>query len=268
MSRQAGPPIQSATRPPKRRTDRIWWQDGRNYPVQFLTFVKGSIAPPRNAVAAAKKGLIMHIFRWCRCALGVLAAGLMISLSGIAVVPGHALEPRQQGAQDASDAAAQQLGSRFILSAHDGRTLTDEHFRGRHMLVFFGYTHCPDVCPTSLMTLARVMELLGADADKVQPVFITVDPERDTREVLASFVAHFDKRIVALTGPQAMIDRVAKGYHVKYAKVPGSGDSAFYTVDHTSTMFHMGPQGEFIARIPYETPAEDIAKALRAGFTK
>lgn len=210
----------------------------------------------------------MHIFRWCRCARGVLAAGLLIAMLSIAGVPSRALEPRHDGAPDTSNVAAQQLGSRFILNSHDGRTLTDEHFRGRHMLVFFGYTHCPDVCPTSLMTVARVLELLGPDADKVQPVFITVDPARDTREVLAGFVTHFDKRIVGLTGPEAMIERVAKGYRVKYAKVPGSSDSTFYTVDHTSTMFHMGPQGEFIARIPYETTAEDIVTALRAGFAK
>lgn len=210
----------------------------------------------------------MDIFKWCRYARGVLAAGLMIAMASIVVVPVHALEPRLDGAQEQDNAAAQQLGSRFILSAHDGRTLTDEHLRGRHVLVFFGYTHCPDVCPTSLMTVARVLELLGADAEKVQPVFITVDPARDTREVLASFVAHFDKRIVGLTGPETMIERVAKGYRVKFAKVPSSSDSSFYTVDHTSSMFHMGPHGEFIARIPYETSAEDIVAALKASFTK
>lgn len=191
------------------------------------------------------------------------AFALVLGMPG-AVNPSAAAETRQ----GEPDVAAQQPGSRFILTAHDGRTVTDEDFRGRHLLVFFGYTHCPDVCPTSLLTVARVLELLGPDADKVQPVFITVDPARDTRAVLASFVAHFDKRIVGLTGPEAMIERVAKGYRVKYAKVPGSGDGSFYTVDHTSTTFHMGPKGEFIARIPYETKAEDIVAALRASFAK
>lgn len=166
------------------------------------------------------------------------------------------------------EVATRPLGSRFVLSAHDGRTVTDEHFRGRHMLVFFGYTHCPDVCPTSLLTVARVLELLGADADKVQPIFITVDPERDSSAVLAEFVPHFDKRILGLTGPTAMIERVAQGYRIKYSKVPGKDKDGFYTVDHTASLFHMGPDGSYIGRFPYETTAEDIVSKLRASFTQ
>lgn len=167
-----------------------------------------------------------------------------------------------------TDERAREPGSRFILTAHDGRTVTDADFRGRHMLVFFGYTHCPDVCPTSLLTVARVLELLGQDAALVQPVFITVDPARDTRAVLAEFVPHFDKRIIGLTGPQEMIDRVAKGYRVKYAKIPGAGTDGFYTVDHTATLFHIGPDGGYLGRFPYETSAEQIAERLRAGFAR
>lgn len=156
------------------------------------------------------------------------------------------------------------IGSRFILDTHDGRTVTDEEFRGRHLLVFFGYTHCPDICPGSLLTVARVLELLGDNAKHVQPLFITVDPTRDTRKVLAEFVTHFDARIVGLTGSEPMIDRVAKGYRVKHARVDGRDGS--YSVDHTAAMFHMGPAGDYIGRFPYETTPEQIADDLRASI--
>lgn len=153
-------------------------------------------------------------------------------------------------------------GSRFILTAHDGRTVTDEDFRGQHLLVFFGYTHCPDVCPTSLMTVARALELLGDDAKSVQALFITVDPDRDTRSVLAEYVPYFDSRIIGLTGPKDMIDRVVKGYRAKYAKVPAEADGS-YSIDHTASLFHMGPDGEYLGRFPFETSPEDIAAKLK-----
>ena len=178
--------------------------------------------------------------------------------------------PMTLAAQPAGDSdVAPTLGSRFVLNTHDGRIVTDEDFRGRQMLVFFGYTHCPDVCPTSLLTVARVLELLGPDADKMQSVFITVDPERDTTGVLAQFVPHFDKRILGLTGSSAMIARVAQGYRVKYAKVPTEkSNDDFYTVDHTASLFHMGPDGRYIGRFPYETTPEDIAARLKASFAQ
>lgn len=157
------------------------------------------------------------------------------------------------------------VGGRFILTAHDGRTVTDGDLRGRHLLVFFGYTHCPDVCPTSLQTVAQVLELLGPAADRVQPVFITVDPGRDTPKVLAAFVNHFDARIVGLTGSETMIDRVARGFRVKYHKSEPTKDG-FYSVDHTAAMFHVGPAGQSVGRFNYEVPAEEIAAALRAAI--
>lgn len=157
------------------------------------------------------------------------------------------------------------FGGRFILTAHDGRTVTDGELRDRHLLVFFGYTHCPDVCPTSLQTVAHVLELLGPAADRVQPLFITVDPARDTPKVLAAFVNHFDSRIVGLTGSEAMIDRVAKGFRVKYERHRPDKDG-FYSVDHTATMIHVAPDGRAVGRFNYEMPAEEIAAALRSAI--
>ncbi|MEW5964249.1 MAG: SCO family protein [Pseudomonadota bacterium] len=190
--------------------------------------------------------------------LGAALAGLVVPVAGLAAL---AEGPPQEVA--AIEPAP--LGGRFILAAHDGRTVTDEDFRGRHLLVFFGYTHCPDVCPTSLQTVAHVLELLGPAADRVQPVFITVDPARDTSKVLAAFVNHFDARIIGLTGSEPMIDRVAKGFRVKYQKSEPSKDG-FYSVDHTAALFHVGPAGQSIGRFNYEVPAEEIAAALRAAI--
>lgn len=192
---------------------------------------------------------------WNRRSTAAAAAVVLSLCFGPAVA--HATDPPPAQA----DVPAP-IGSRFILNTHDGRTVTDENFRGRHLLVFFGYTHCPDICPSSLLTVARVLELLGDDAKHVQPLFITVDPARDTQKVLAEFVPHFDARIVGLTGVDLMIERVAKGYRVKYARIDGHDGS--YSVDHTATMFHMGPAGEYIGRFPYETTPEKIADDLRA----
>lgn len=195
----------------------------------------------------------MILKRSALTAAATLAAALFLS-------PGGAATATEQSRPEAQAQPA--ASTRFVLTAHDGRIVSDADFRGRHLLVFFGYTHCPDVCPSSLLTVARVLELLGPDAAAVQALFVTVDPERDTRQVLAGFVAHFDQRIIGLTGSPAMIERLSKGYRVKYAKGE-VGSSGFYSVDHTATMFHMGPDGELIQRIPYETAAEQIVDGLR-----
>lgn len=189
-----------------------------------------------------------------RGAVAVVMLGLALGQS--------AHSARATDAEVEATQAAAAPGGRFVLQAHDGRTVTDADFRGSHLLVFFGYTHCPDVCPSSLLTVARVLELLGPNAGSVQPLFVTVDPERDTQKVLAGFVGHFDRRIVGLTGSMSMIERVTQAYRVKFKKVE-SASRGFYTVDHTATMFHMGPDGEFIRRIPYETSPEQIVEMLR-----
>lgn len=199
-----------------------------------------------------------------RAALAVVVAVMVTgALQRVCAAEGAEHTANAAGLVDAG-MPAPAFSGRFILSTHDGRTVTDDEFRGRHLLVFFGYTHCPDVCPTSLLTLASVLERLGADAAHVQPLFITVDPERDTRDVLAAFVNHFDERIIGLTGSPAMIERVAKGFRVKFAKVAAS--EGYYSVDHTAAMFHVGPMGQLLGRFNYETTAEEIAAALRAAI--
>lgn len=157
--------------------------------------------------------------------------------------------------------------SRFILTTHTGRTVTDEHFRGRHLLVLFGYTFCPDVCPTGLQVISGALDLLGDKAERVQPLFITVDPERDTVAVLADYVAGFHPRIIALTGPAVMIERVARDYRVRFERAASpAGGKDDYLIDHTATIFHIGPDGRQLGRFSYVSTPDEIAAGLRESF--
>lgn len=167
---------------------------------------------------------------------------------------------RATAGEDEADVAP--IGARFVLSTHEGKVVTDESFRGRHLIVFFGYTSCPDVCPTSLQTLAIALRQLGPLAVKVQPLFISLDPERDSVATIASYVGSFDPRITGLTGSREMIERMARGYRITYRRVPGSrpGD---YTIDHTASMFHMGPDGRYLGRFSQAMSPEQIADQLR-----
>jgi protein SCO1/2 len=157
------------------------------------------------------------------------------------------------------------IGGPFELIDHTGRTVTDRDFRGRFMLVFFGFTHCPDICPTELQVVAEVLEKLGPRADRVAPLFVTVDPARDTPQVLADYVALFDPRLVGLTGSEAQIAATARAYRVYYAKATPPGAST-YLMDHSSFLYLMAPDGAFRALFRYGTPADEIARAIAAGL--
>ena len=140
------------------------------------------------------------------------------------------------------------------------------------MLVFFGYTHCPDVCPTDLMVVGEAMDLLGAAADKVQPVFVTIDPARDTVAVMADFVGHFHPRLLGLTGTGEQIAAVTKRYRVRWRKFfivedePGEVEAAAedeYLLDHTAAIYLIGPDGGGLSLFHHGTPAKDIADVVR-----
>jgi protein SCO1/2 len=154
---------------------------------------------------------------------------------------------------------AYQIGGPFTLLDSHGKTVTDRDFRGKYLLVYFGYTFCPDACPTTLTQVADALDRLGGKADRLTPVFITVDPKRDTPAVVGTYAAAFSPRLVGLTGDSGEIAAVAKEYHVYYA-VHGSG--ADYTVDHSSILYLMGPDGKFVALIPADAGAPTIAAAL------
>lgn len=155
------------------------------------------------------------------------------------------------------------VGGSFTLTAPDGTTVTDETYRGKWLLVFFGYTSCPDICPTTLSSIADAVEELGPDAAKLQPLFITVDPERDTPEVMGSFTAAFDPRIVGLTGSPQQIAAVSKAYGAYGVARQGEAGGDDYLMDHGTYIYIMNPQGQFVQGLDSDTPSSGIAAAWR-----
>lgn len=155
------------------------------------------------------------------------------------------------------------IGGPFTLTDQDGRTVTDADFRGRWMLVYFGYTFCPDVCPTSLGVVAGAMDKLApAEREKLVPIFISVDPDRDTPAVLKDYVAAFHPALLGMTGTAEQLAPVMKSYKVYAAKVKNDDPTA-YTVDHSSILYLMGPDGRFVAHFPHGTSADQLAAGLK-----
>lgn len=153
------------------------------------------------------------------------------------------------------------VGGPFTLIDQNGKTVTEANFKGKPFLVFFGFTHCPDVCPTTLYEISEVFKQLGPDASKTAALFITVDPERDTPEELKRYISSFHSGIVGLTGSQEAIDAVKREYRVFAKKVPGKdGD---YTMDHTAVIFLMDKEGRFVAPFNLSRSADEAAADLR-----
>ena len=155
------------------------------------------------------------------------------------------------------------IGGPFHLVDQNGQARSDADFHGQYLLIFFGYTNCPDVCPTTLQTITTAMDKLGSDAAKVTPIFITVDPERDTPAVMKAYAANFTPRLVALSGNPDAIAAAAKVYRIYYKKV---GEGADYSMDHTALVYLMGPDGNYLAHFSNEATADDIVKDLRHRF--
>lgn len=196
----------------------------------------------------------------------------LVTLAAVAAVGSWWLLERAQAPVGASGggevAPAVAIGGPFELTAHTGERVSDRDFRGRWLLVFFGYTFCPDVCPTTLGTVAVVMDELGPLAEKVQPLFVTVDPERDTPDVLAEYVAQFHPEIVGLTGTPEEIAAVARAYRAFYRKVvPEGGDAADYLMDHSAYLYLMGPDGGFVRVFSHTQGPDEIADAIRGLLT-
>ena len=158
------------------------------------------------------------------------------------------------------------IGGPFSLTDQSGRKVTEKDFLGKYMLVFFGYTYCPDVCPTELQVMSAALDSLGARADDIQPVFITVDPQRDTPEVMKQYVANFHPRLLGLTGSPEEIAQVAKAYRVYYSKVDNNSGPDAYLMDHSSIIYMMDRQGKFLRHFTYSTDAPALAKALEAAI--
>ena len=155
------------------------------------------------------------------------------------------------------------LGGPFTLVDHTGRTVTERDFAGRLMLVYFGFTYCPDVCPTELGTIAAALDAMGPAGDRVTPVFVSVDPERDTPEAMADYVSRFHPRMVGLTGSAEQVAAAARAYRVYFAKVRPR-DSGDYLMDHSSFIYLVGPDGRVRSLFRPETAPEAIAAAVTA----
>jgi protein SCO1 len=157
------------------------------------------------------------------------------------------------------------INPRYLLQATNGRSLMDGDFPKHFQLITFGYTFCPDICPTTLQEMNEVLKQLGDEADRIQPLFISVDPERDTLEQLASYVAFFDKRILGATGSPALVKRAAENFKVRYEKVSAPGaDPNNYAVDHSAGMYLLAPGGQFIVKFAYATPVAELLERIKA----
>jgi protein SCO1/2 len=181
--------------------------------------------------------------------IGLLLAVLLLAAGGYLFLSG-------------SQPAALTVGGPFALIDGDGKPVTDQTWRGKYLLVYFGYTYCPDVCPTTLTSVAAALDKLGAKADQIQPLFITVDPKRDTPAVVKQYAAAFGPRLIGLTGTPEQISVAAKEYRVYYAEHrtgPGPDD---YSMDHSSVLYLMGPDGRFIAPVRADQDGPEIAAAL------
>jgi protein SCO1/2 len=155
------------------------------------------------------------------------------------------------------------VGGPFELIDHTGRVRTERDFRGKLLLVYFGFTWCPDVCPTDLQAIGLALDKLGADAAQVQPLFISVDPERDTSDHLAEYVPLFHPRLVGFTGSGDAIRRAADAYKVYYAKVSVGKDPSDYTVDHTAFIYLMDRDGNYLGFFPPGTSADRMIEIIR-----
>ncbi|MDH6233450.1 protein SCO1/2 [Mesorhizobium soli] len=191
-----------------------------------------------------------------RTALVAIAAGAVL-LGGGAVYllgPNSPLREQQMALVD--------IGGPFKLTTQDGKPLSNEDLKGSPFAVFFGFTHCPEVCPTTLWEMSEALKALGDKADKLKVLFVSVDPERDTPEFMSSYLKSFDPRIIGLTGSQEAIASVGKAYRAYWKKVPTDGGD--YTMDHTASVYLMDAEGRFSGVISYqEDPKVRLAKLER-----
>ena len=180
-------------------------------------------------------------------------AGLVLMFSVILFMTGRGVVPNIQ------EAAA--IGGPFKLIDQDGKPLTDQDMKGKPFLVFFGFTHCPEVCPTKLFEISEILRKLGPDADKISALFITVDPERDTPALMKDYLSNFDPHLRGATGDAEAIAKVAKAYRVYYAKVPLEGGD--YTMDHSAIVYLMDKNGHFVAPFNVKRTPDVAAADLR-----
>ncbi|MEQ8664878.1 MAG: SCO family protein [Rhodospirillales bacterium] len=204
----------------------------------------------------------LRTVRYALWGLVILAA----AVSAYLAVSGNR-QSADDGAISSKEAMRSSIKADFELVDHQGALVTEESYRGSYMLVFFGFTNCPDVCPTTLSKIAQVMTLLGTAAEKVKPLFITVDPERDTPERMAEYVAAFDERIVGLSGTPEQVKTAADSFKIYFAKVDQDGAPDGYTMDHTAYTYLFNAAGEFEEFFSDHDEATNIAARIQGYIT-
>jgi protein SCO1/2 len=187
--------------------------------------------------------------QWAWVAAAALAAAVLAG-AGFYLAQGISVPPALRAS----------VGGRFSMTTHDGRRLTDMDLRGKPFAIFFGFTQCPDVCPTTMLETANLMEKLGPDADKMRFLFVTVDPERDTPDLLRDYLSSFDNRIIGLRGTPAETDEIVRAYRVYYAKVPTKEG---YTINHTATTYLMDADGHLAKTMAFGEDEKSRLKKLR-----
>jgi cytochrome oxidase Cu insertion factor (SCO1/SenC/PrrC family) len=194
------------------------------------------------------------------CALFVVASLLWCGLTAAAEQPSAAqmMDDLMYGRGS--------VGGPFTLTDQTGKQRSDAEFRGKLMIVYFGYTYCPDVCPADLMAITQALDALGSSAEGVQPVFITIDPERDTK-VLADYVSAFHHSLIGLTGSPDEIRKVANAYKAFYVKVPNERGGE-YSIDHAGIIYLMGRKGEYLGFMPPQTNPDRLTEILRKSLAK
>jgi cytochrome oxidase Cu insertion factor (SCO1/SenC/PrrC family) len=192
-----------------------------------------------------------------------LAMAMLLVFGGIPMASG-AQQPERSAAElmDVVMWNREPIGGSFTLVDHNGVRRTDADFRGKLMLVYFGFSSCPDICPTDLQAIGLALDQLGNAGEEVQPVFITVDPERDTPQLLADYVPMFHPRLIGLSGDATSIREAASAYRVYYAKVPRT-DGSNYTVDHSGFIYLMDRGGQYLGFFPPGTPPDRMTEVIR-----
>ena len=189
-------------------------------------------------------------------------AGVLAAVAATAVLVAILLTPEQTGSRTPMLA---EIGGPFTLTNQEGRVVTNADFRGRWVLLYFGYTHCPDVCPTTINTMVGAIDALGPERAKIRALFITLDPERDTPAVLKDYTGAFQGEVLGLTGTPEQIASAAGAYRIGYHKhlIPEDND---YSIDHSAVIFLLDPAGRTVSVFSHETPPEQLAQRLKAAL--
>ena len=204
-----------------------------------------------------------------RLALFILAGFALGALGALLIFP--AARAKLLPAVNVRSVGQALVGGPFTLTDHTGKRVTDQDFRGRTLIVVFGFTFCPDICPAELQLISEALDKLGPKAKNIVPLFITVDPERDTAAQLAMYVKSFHPRLVGLTGSPQEIDAVAKAYRAYFKKVPDPKSTAGYTMDHSTFIYVIGPDGAYQAHftpgVSVTTLADRLGELLQANHS-